>query len=115
MFEDDNLCLSRRAILRGAAVAGAGAGLAAMPFAPGLARAAAAAKVETQWPAVSALVRKYVDARKVSGMIAALGWRDGAPDYIARGREGFDDNDPDGANSLFRAYSMTKPVTGMAA
>lgn len=115
VFADDGLSLSRRAVLRGVAQGAAGAGLGAMPFAPGLARAADAARVEAQWPAVTALVRKYVDARKVSGMIAALGWRDGAPEYIARGSEGFDDHDPDGAGSLFRAYSMTKPVTGMAA
>ncbi|MBS0480583.1 MAG: beta-lactamase family protein [Proteobacteria bacterium] len=110
-----NPALSRRSLLRGAGLAGAGAGIAALPFAPRLAQAATAAKAQAGWPAVTALVNKYVDAGEVPGMIAALGWRDNPPEYIARGREGFDDHDPDSAGSLFRAYSMTKPVTGMAA
>jgi CubicO group peptidase (beta-lactamase class C family) len=48
-------------------------------------------------------------------MIAALGWNAAAPQYIARGLEGFSDKDPAGPDSLFRAYSQTKPVTGIAA
>lgn len=103
--------LSRRTLLRGASMLGAGAALAGWP----LSRAFAAAGTEAQWPAVTALVEKYVARRKVSGMIAALGWRDNAPAFIARGREGFDDADVSSPTSLFRAYSMTKPVTGMAA
>ncbi len=105
--------LSRRALLRGSALLGAGAALGAWPV---LSRTAFAADgIEAQWPAVTALIEKYVTAREVSGMIAALGWGAAAPGYIARGREGFDDKDPDGPDSLFRAYSMTKPITGMAA
>lgn len=115
MIDDASLALSRRTLLRSAALLGAGSVLGALPVGRSLAHAATTAKIEAQWPAVAALVRKYVDARKVSGMVAALGWRDAAPDYITRGREGFDDRDPDGARSLFRTYSMTKPVTGMAA
>jgi CubicO group peptidase (beta-lactamase class C family) len=93
-------------MLRGAALLGAGCVL------PGRALAAAP---EAQWPAVTAMLDKYVGKRKVSGMVAALGWGSEAPSYIARGREGFDDTDPGGPGSLFRAYSMTKPLTGMAA
>lgn len=104
--------LSRRALFRSGAQLGAGAALGASSLAAALARAA---ESPAQWPAVAALVSKYVDARKVSGMIAALGWKEAAPTYIARGREGFDDRDANSAQSLFRAYSMTKPVTGMAA
>lgn len=105
--------LSRRALLRGSALLGAGAALGALPAFRGMAFAADG--IEAQWPAVTALIEKYVAAREVSGMIAALGWGGAAPGYIARGREGFDDKDPDGPESLFRAYSMTKPITGMAA
>lgn len=115
MFDDNSVALSRRGLLRSGALLGAGAALGTLPLARGLVHAAEAAKVEAQWPAVAAMVRRYVDSRKVSGMIAALGWRDAAPAYIARGREGFDDRDANGASSLFRTYSMTKPVTGMAA
>jgi CubicO group peptidase (beta-lactamase class C family) len=98
--------LTRRSLLRGAALVSAGTLLPGRAF---------AAVPETQWPAVTALLDKYVGARKVSGMIAAFGWGSEAPAFIARGREGFDDTDPGGPDSLFRAYSMTKPLTGMAA
>jgi CubicO group peptidase (beta-lactamase class C family) len=98
--------LSRRTVLRSGALLGAAAML------PGRADAATA---EAQWPAVTALLDKYVGKRKVSGMVAAFGWGSEAPAYIARGHEGFDDSDPGGPGSLFRAYSMTKPLTGIAA
>ena len=111
----NEVALSRRGLLRAGALLGGGATFGSLPLAPALARAAEAAAIEAQWPSVTALIDKYVKARKVSGMIAALGFADQAPGYIARGREGFDDRDASGPNSLFRAYSMTKPVTGMAA
>ena len=104
--------LSRRALMRGSALLGAGTLLGGL--AAGRAMAATGG-IEAEWPAVTALVDRYVRSRQVSGMIAALGWGDGAPGYIARGLEGFDDRDPSAASSLYRAYSMTKPVTGMAA
>lgn len=106
MMTEKPFPLSRRSLLRGAALLGAGALLPGRVFAAG---------ADTQWPAVTAMLDKYVGARKVSGMVAAFGWGSDAPAYIARGREGFDDKDPGGPNSLFRAYSMTKPLTGMAA
>jgi len=112
---DDQFEISRRALFRNGGLLGAGAALSALPLGRTLARAAEAAGIEAQWPAVTAMVDKWVRSRKISGMIATLGWKDQAPGYIARGREGFDDRDPDGPESLFRAYSMTKPVTGMAA
>ena len=98
--------LSRRSLIGDAALLGAGSLLPRHAF---------AAAPEAQWPAVTALLDKYVGARKVSGMVAALGWGSGAPVFIARGHEGFDDKDLGGPGSLFRAYSMTKPLTGMAA
>lgn len=61
------------------------------------------------------MVDRYVKDGKVAGMIAAMGWGDKAPSYISAGLEGFDDKDPAGPESLYRAYSQTKPVTGMAA
>jgi len=105
---------SRRDLLRGGLWLGGAGALAALPLGRVLAQAQGAG-IEAQWPAVTAMVEKYVRARKVSGMVATLGWKDQAPGYIARGREGFQDRDPDGPESLFRAYSMTKPLTGMAA
>lgn len=103
---------SRRNMLRGSALLGAGAALGGLPFGPALAKSAVK---QGQWPAVTAFVDNHVKSRKVAGMIAALGWKDAAPQYIARGLEGFADKDAAGPTSLFRAYSQTKPVTGMAA
>ena len=106
---------SRRELLRASAWLGGVGALAALPFGTVLAQAAEMSRAESQWPAVTALLEDYVKARQVSGMVAALGWHAAPPQYIARGFEGFDDKDADGPQSLFRAYSMTKPVTGMAA
>jgi len=95
--------LTRRALL------GAGAALAALPLtrSPG--------QAVPRWPKVTALVDRYVAQGKLSGAVAALGFGDGPPEAIARGSEGFDDGDEMTSDSLFRVYSMTKPVTGMAA
>ncbi|WP_374527791.1 serine hydrolase domain-containing protein [Novosphingobium sp.] len=110
MSQVEAAILSRRALLRGCALLGAGASMGALPG-----WAFAAEGIEGQWPAVTAMLDKYVRSRQVAGMIAALGWGDKAPGYIARGREGFADRDPSSPDSLYRAYSMTKPITGMAA
>ena len=110
-----DLDFSRRDLLRASALLGGAGALAALPFGAALAQAAELSAAEGPWPAVTALLDRYVKARKVSGMVAALGWHDAPPTFIARGLEGFDDKDPDGPQSLFRAYSMTKPLTGMAA
>lgn len=110
-----DLDFSRRDLLRASALLGGAGALAALPFGAALAQAAEPAVAAGQWPTVTALLDRYVTARKVSGMVAALGWRDAPPTFIARGLEGFDDKDPDSPQSMFRAYSMTKPLTGMAA
>lgn len=102
--------VTRRALLRGMGALGAGA-----MFAGALPGRLLAAQPGPAWPNVTSLIDRYVGARKVAGMIAALGWQQAAPQYIARGREGFDDRDPGGPGSLYRCYSMTKPVTGLAA
>jgi len=107
-----DLSLSRRSLIRGGLWLGGAAALSGLPLARVLAQAAA---TPAQWPNVTALIERYVGAHQVSGMIATLGWGQDDPLFIARGTEGFDDRDPDSPQSLFRAYSMTKPVTGMAA
>ncbi|HUQ13756.1 MAG TPA: serine hydrolase domain-containing protein [Novosphingobium sp.] len=104
--------VTRRGLMRASALLAAGAA-----FAPRLAFAASSVQggIEARFPAVTAMIDGYVKQRKVSGMLAALGFGAGAPQTIARGLEGFDDPDAVGLDSLFRVYSMTKPVTGMAA
>ena len=103
-----DLTLSRRALLRSGALAGAGALLpgAALPGAP---RAAPA------WPHVDRLVTGYVEQGRLPGMVAMLGMGSDPAQVIARGAAGKGDALPMSADSLFRIYSMTKPITGMAA
>jgi CubicO group peptidase (beta-lactamase class C family) len=109
---DSPAALSRRNLLRASALLGAGSALGSMVPGSALARQMRRAG---EWPAVTAFVEGHVASRKVSGMIAALGWNSAPPQYIARGLEGFADKDAAGPDSLFRAYSQTKPITGFAA
>ena len=66
-------------------------------------------------PHLRALLERWVGPGKFPGMVASLGLPGRATDYIAMGSQGFTDRDAIDADSLFRIYSMTKPVTGMAA
>ena len=103
--------LTRRAVMRGGAALGAGAMLAGVP----LGSVAFAQNAAARWPNVAGFVNSYVDQRKVAGMIAALGWQQAAPQYVAAGSRVFGGADRVGPDTLFRIYSMTKPVTGIAA
>jgi len=66
-------------------------------------------------PQVRAVVEKWVGPGKFPGMVAALGAPGRETQYAARGSEGFLDTDPITPDSLFRIYSMTKPITAMTA
>lgn len=70
---------------------------------------------EQMYPALTNLVYEYVASGKLAGAVAAIGWGKDAPMQIARGTMAFDSAVPVDLDSLFRIYSMTKPVTGMAA
>ncbi len=107
-FED--IALDRRALLRSGALFGGGALLAGSPLAFAFAKTPAAA-----WPTVAAMVEQYVTARKVANMVATLGWGQRAPQTIARGTLAIGQPVMAGPDSLYRIYSMTKPITGMAA
>ena len=112
MQHDVTNLISRRSILRGGALLGAGSAISALPFGAG--SAFAAEDIAARWPVVTAMLDKYVGGGKLANMVAALGWGTAEPGYIARGREALDDSDIAGPDSLYRIYSMTKPVTGMA-
>jgi CubicO group peptidase (beta-lactamase class C family) len=99
--------LARRELLRLGAVAGLGAA-----FTP---RLALAATEQTLTPHVDAMIARWVGPGKFPGMIAVLGVPGRDPQFTARGSDGFDDPDAITPDSLFRIYSMTKPITGMAA
>lgn len=90
---------------------GALAGTAALPH-----MALASAAAEARFPAVTAMLERYVGTGRLAGMIASIGWGAGeAPLGIARGSLARGAPQPVGMDSLFRIYSMTKPITGMAA
>lgn len=109
--EFDTPQMSRRALLRGGAWLTAGAALAGHP----MGRMALAQDTGTGWTNVSAMVDKYVSERKVANMVATLGWGQKDALTIARGSLALGAPAQAGADSLYRIYSMTKPVTGMAA
>ena len=109
--EFDTPQMSRRALLRGGAWLTAGAALAGNP----MGRMAMAQGGATGWTHVTGLVDRYVGERKLANMVATLGWGQREPDYIARGSLALGGPVKADANSLYRIYSMTKPITGMAA
>lgn len=88
--------------------------LAGATLLPRIAWASAAA--EASFPAVARMIEGYVGSGKVPGMIAALGTGSSAqPMDIARGTLAKTNPGTVNMDSLFRIYSMTKPITGMAA
>ena len=107
MIESLGAAMDRRMLLRMGLCAGLGA--AVMP------RLALAAGDPELLPRVRDVVERWVGPGKFPGMVASLGLPGREPEFVARGSEGFTDADTVTADSLFRIYSMTKPVTGMAA
>ena len=76
----------------------------------------ASAAAEARFPTVAGMLDGYVSSGKLPGMIAALGWgASEAPMDIARGTLAKGMAPAIEMDSLFRIYSMTKPITGMAA
>ncbi len=102
---------SRRVVLRTGAALGAGAAVSGLPFAPA---AYAQTDVSSRWPEVTRFIRSYVDNRRVAGMVAGMGFGQSAPDFVSAGSRTFDGTSAVGPDTLFRIYSMTKPITGMA-
>lgn len=110
-MNDSSLLLSRRSLLRSAGWLGAGLAGSAL----GPARLLAQPSAEDMYPAVTNLVYDYVASGRLPGAVAAIGWGNAPPAQIARGTMAFDSGTPVDLDSLYRIYSMTKPVTGMAA
>ncbi len=110
-MQDQSLLLSRRSLLRSAGWFGASlAGSALLP-----ARLLAQPSAEEMYPAVTNLAYDYVASGRLAGVVAALGWGSAPPAAISRGTMAFDSAVPVDLDSLYRIYSMTKPITGMAA
>ena len=96
---------SRRSVLGGI---GTGAFLAGMP---GI---AFAKEMGPAFPGLTRIINEYVADRKVAGMLAMIGFGQTSPQTIAAGSLTLGGNKPVDGNTLWRMYSQTKPITGMA-
>lgn len=107
----DETTLSRRSLFRASAYAATSCLLAGLP----MGRIAFARDAAASWPNLSSMVKTYVDRQRVANIVVSLGHGSAAPQAIARGGLGYGSAAPAGMDSLYRIYSMTKPITGMAA
>jgi hypothetical protein len=64
---------------------------------------------------VEKLLDGYVADKKMAGAIVAISYGDAAPAYLAAGTIALDSSTRIDEYSVCRIYSMTKPVTGIAA
>jgi len=104
--------LSRRALLRQGSLLAAGAALTTLPFGRS---ALAMHDVAESWPKVAALANRFVATRKVANLFLTFGW--GQEDHahtVGGGTLSLAKPTPVDENSLYRIYSMSKPITGMA-
>ena len=104
----DPAAVVRRDLLR----IGGYASLGAM-FAPSLAFAQSAGGEAMRNTAQ--FIERWVGPGKFPGIVASLGLPGQPTQFTMRGSESFTDADAVTPDSLFRIYSMTKPITGMAA
>ncbi len=96
------------ALLAGAATAQQ----AAVPLPAAAPRTAVASPL----PATQALYDSYVATNKMPGIVGAFGGGDLPTVFVSAGKIAADPNAaPAGPDSLWRVYSMTKPITAMAA
>ncbi|MEL7729443.1 serine hydrolase domain-containing protein [Citromicrobium bathyomarinum] len=102
---------SRRSLLRGGAALAGGGMLATLPFGSAL----QAHDVGEAWPRVAAEIEKYLKEKKVANMIATLGWNQDKLHTVGGGTLSMGGATKADENSLYRIYSMTKPITGMLA
>lgn len=95
-----DLTMDRRALL---------AGFAAMT-APG----AVLAKGAPDFPAINAFLDQYVGGGMLANCVVAVTRPGMAPAYFSRGTLALDSQTKADPDSLYRVYSMTKPITGAA-
>ena len=103
--------ISRRALFRTGGYAAAGAALASLPFG----HAALAHDVSEAWPNVAALAERYLTEGKVANLFFTFGWaQENHAHTVGGGTLGLNSSVEVDENSLYRIYSMSKPITGMA-
>lgn len=98
--------LDRRQFLGATALAGA------IALSPGWAWAREAG---SKWTGVQALLDGYVAEDKVPGLAAAIGRGTDPADFLVAGTVGRGRDRKIDADTLYRVYSMSKPITAMAA
>ncbi|WP_432200098.1 serine hydrolase domain-containing protein [Erythrobacter sp. W53] len=109
--EFDDMQLSRRSLFRAGGMLAASGMLATMP----MGRSLLAHDVGESWPNVARMAKSYLDSGKVANVLVTLGWRqEDHAHTVGGGKLGFSNDTPVDENSLYRIYSMTKPITGMA-
>lgn len=73
------------------------------------------AEEESAYPATRAFIGSFVANRQLPGTLAMIGKDQRTASVLAAGTLAMDSQTRVDANSLWRLYSMTKPITGMAA
>ncbi len=102
--------LSRRTLLRSGGYVAAGAALSGLPLGGAL------LAHKTAWTNVSSLAHDYVAKRKVANLLVTIGNGSGKEmELVGGGTLAFGSAAEVGSDTLYRIYSMTKPITGMAA
>ena len=81
---------------------------------PNIALARTLAESGGQFPGLTKIINDYVTEKKVAGMLAAIGFGQSNPTVISAGTLKLGGENPVGMKTLWRMYSQTKPVTGMA-
>lgn len=97
--------ITRRTMLAGGAALGAAGAIGGPAW----------AQEPAAWPAVTRLLNRYVEQHKVANMVASLGFGQREPQVLAAGLDALGQPRRAAADSIYRIYSMTKPITGMAA
>ena len=68
-----------------------------------------------EYPTLKSQIEGYITAKKAAGVVAAIGRGNELPEYVSAGTLAIGNATPVDPDSLFRVYSMTKPIAGMAA
>lgn len=108
-----NRMVSRRVLLGGMALGGTAAMLprAAWAWKEGAWKGDGAAL----YPSTYDFIRGFVERRELAGTLAAIGKGQASAAYFGAGTQAMDSARAVGPDTLWRLYSQTKPVTGVAA
>lgn len=99
---------SRRSVLGAIGASAFLAGNSSVAFAKSIASPA------SPFPGLTKIINDYVAEKKVAGMLAAIGMGQEDPLVISAGTHKLGGDKAVDINTLWRLYSQTKPVTGMA-